>query len=192
MVSGLRVGYRVPFQDSSSPLSLSGIVSDMPGGLGSYSSLAALGRDDALQACPIESPRSGSRPLQSPLPGGDGGWGVENRDRPLSSERVRPFYSVQDRHSHFCAVIFQREGFSSFRGSERLFLSDPDVSILPEAIRVYIARNDLPLSSPVLRSVDCSPGLHSGVRSHVRMRSRSWNSSSEVSGRLVGSRFLEA
>ena len=73
-------------------------------------------------------PRSGSRLLQSPLPGGEGVWRLETRDRSLAPERVRPADSVQDGNSRFCTVICQRGGFSSFPGSEGCVLSDPDPS----------------------------------------------------------------
>ena len=48
----------------------------------------------------------------------------------------------------------------------------------------------LPVPSPGLRSVDCSPGLPSGFRSLVRVGSRLRDSSSEVTGRLAASRFF--
>ena len=64
-----------PVQElSSSPSSHTGIVSDVPGRLSSGSSLAARGRGDACQRSLRNRPRSGSRLLQSPLPGGEGDW----------------------------------------------------------------------------------------------------------------------
>ena len=59
---------------SSSPSSHTGIVSDIPGRLSSGSSLAARGRGDACQRSFRNRPRSGSRLLQSSLPGGEGDW----------------------------------------------------------------------------------------------------------------------
>ena len=59
---------------SSSPSSHTGIVSDIPGRLSSGSSLAARGRGDACQRSLRNRLRSGSRLLQSPLPGGEGDW----------------------------------------------------------------------------------------------------------------------
>ena len=59
---------------SSSPISHSGIVSDVPGRLSSGSSLAARDRGDACQRSLRNRPRSGSWLLQSPLPGGEGDW----------------------------------------------------------------------------------------------------------------------
>ena len=69
---------------SSSPFSHPGIVSDVPGRLSSGSSLAARGRGDACQRNLRNRPRSGSRLLQSPFPGGEGLWRLETRDRSLS------------------------------------------------------------------------------------------------------------
>ena len=111
---------------SSSPISHSGIVSDVPGRLSSGSSLAARGRGDACQRSLRNRPRSGFQLLQLPLPGGEGDWRLETRDRSLVFERLRPADAVQDRNGRFGAVICQRGGFSSFLGSEGCVLSDPD------------------------------------------------------------------
>ena len=59
---------------SSSPFSHPGIVSDVPGRLSLGSSLAARGRGDACQRSLRNRLKSGSRLLQSPLPGGEGVW----------------------------------------------------------------------------------------------------------------------
>ena len=75
---------------SSSPSSHTGIVSDVPGRLSSGSSLAARGRGDACQRSLRNRPRSGSRLLQSSLPGGEGDWRLEACDRSLAFERLRP------------------------------------------------------------------------------------------------------
>ena len=167
----LRDGYRVPFLDSPPPpplpFSHPGIVSDVPGRLSSGSSLAARGRGDACQRSLRNRLRSGSRLLQSPFPGGEGLWRLETRDRSLAPERVRPADSVQDGSSRFCAVICQRGGFSSFPGSEGCILSDPNPSILEEAIEVHVGGDGLPVLSPVFRPVDRPPGLHQGLRSRV-------------------------
>ena len=141
---------------SSSPSSHTGIVSDIPGRLSSGSSLAARGRGDACQRSLRNRPRSGSRLLQSSLPGGEGDWRLETCDRSLSFERLRPAHAVQDGNSRFGAVICQRGGFSSFLGSEGCVLSDPDPRIIEEAVEIHVGGDSLPIQSPVLRSVDCS------------------------------------
>ena len=85
----------------------------------------------------------------------DGIWRLASCDRLVSPERVRPPDSVQDGNSHFCTVICQRGGFSSFPGSEGLLLSDPNPSILTEAIEVSRRRGQFTSSEP--RVSDCRP-----------------------------------
>ena len=104
-----------------------------------------------------------------------------------SPERVRPPNSVQDGNSRFCTVICQRGGFSSFPGSEGRVLSDPNPSILTEAIEVHIGGDGLPVPSPVFRAVDRSPGLYQGLLSRFSVGTHSRDQTSPVSGRLVDS-----
>ena len=177
---------------SSSPSSHPSIVSDVRGSLSSGSSLAARSRGDACQISLSNRPRSGSRLLQSPFPGGEGLWRLETRDRSLTPERVCPADSVQDGNSCFCTVICPRGGFSSFPGSEGCILSDPNPSIFEEAIEVHVGGDGLPVPSPVFRAVDRSPGLHQGLRSRVSVGTHSWDQTSPLSGRLVGSLLLGA
>ena len=175
---------------SSSPSSHTGIVSDVPGRLSSGSSLAARGRGDACQRSLRNRPRSGSRLLQSPLPGGEGDWRLEACDRSLTLERLRPADAVQDGNSRFGAVICQRGGFSSFLGSEGRVLSDPDPRIIEEAVEVHVGGDSLPVQSPVLRSVDCSPGLYQGLRGGVSLGTLSRDQTAPLPGRLVSSLLL--
>ena len=175
---------------SSSPSSHTGIVSDVPGRLSSGSSLAARGRGDACQRSLRNRPRSGSRLLQSSLPGGEGDWWLEACDRSLSLERLRPAHAVQDGNSRFGAVICQRGGFSSFLGSEGCVLSDPDPRIIEEAVEVHVGGDSLPVQSPVLRAVDCSPGLYQNLRGGVGLGTRSRYQTAPLPGRLVGSLLL--
>ena len=175
---------------SSSPSSHTGIVSDVPGRLSSGSSLAARGRGDACQRSLRNRPRSGSRLLQSSLPGGEGDWRLEACDLSLSFERLRPADAVQDGNSRFGAVVCQRGGFSSFLGSEGCVLSDPDPWIIEEAVEVHVGGDSLPVQSPVLRAVDCSPGFYQSLRGGVGLGSRSRDSTAPLPGRLVGSLLL--
>ena len=172
---------------SSSPSSHTGIVSDVPGRLSSGSSLAARGRGDACQRSLRNRPRSGSRLLQSSLPGGEGDWWLEACDRSLTFERLRPADVVQDGNSRLGAVICQRGGFSSFLGSEGCVLSDPDPRIIEEAVEVHVGGDSLPVQSPVLRSVDCSPGLYQSLRGSVSLGTLPRDQTAPLSGRLVGS-----
>ena len=177
---------------SSSPFSHPGIVFDVPGRLSSGSSLAARDRGDACQRSLRNRPKSGSRLLQLPFPGGEGVWQLETRDRSLTPKRVRPANSIQDGNRRFGAVICQRGGFSSFPGTERCILSDPDPSIFEEVIEVHVGGDGLPVPSPVFRTVDCSPGLYQGLRSGVSVGTHPRNQTSPLSGRLVGSLLLGA
>ena len=166
---------------SSSPISHPGIVSDIPGRLSSGSSLAARGQGDACQRSLRNRPRSGSRLLQSPLPCGESVWRLETRDRSLTPERLRPADVVQDGSSRFCTVICQRGGFSSFPGSERRVLLDPDPSIFEEAIEDHVGGDGLPVPSLVLRTVDRSPGLHQSLRGCVNVGTLPRDQTSPVS-----------
>ena len=175
---------------SSSPISHSGIVSDVPGRLSSGSSLAARGRGDACQRSLRNRPRSGSWLLQSPLPGGEGDWRLETCDRSLTFERLRPADVVQDGNSCFGAVICQRGGFSSFLGSEGCILSDPDPRIFEEAVEVHVGGDSVSVQGSVLRTVDCSPGLYQGLRGSVSLSTLPQDQTAPLSGRLVGSLLL--
>ena len=172
---------------SSSPSSHTGIVSDIPSRLSSGSSLAARGRGDACQRSLRNRPRSGPWLLQSSLPGGEGDWRLEAFDRSLAFERLRPADVVQDGNSRFGAVICQRGGFSSFLGSEGCVLSDPDPWIIEKAVEVHVGGDSLPVQSPVLRTVDCSPGLYQGLRGSVSLGTLPRDQTAPLSGRLVGS-----
>ena len=80
----------------SSPLSHPDIVSDISGRISSIIGLAPGGREDVVQGCLGNCPRSGSRLLQSYFRGGKGEGGLASCDRPLSLERVCSANSVQD------------------------------------------------------------------------------------------------
>ena len=164
---------------SASAFSHPGIVSDVPGRLSSGLSLVARGRGDACQRSLRNHPKAGSWLLLSSFPGGEGVW-CSVID--LSPEQVRPASSVQDGNSRFCTVIYQRGGFSSFPGSERHVLSDPNPSIFKEAIEVHVGGDGLPVPSPVFRAVDRSPGLHQDLRSRVSVGTLLRDQISPVSG----------
>ena len=65
------------------PSQFPGIVFDIPLRLSKSSRPASRGRDHEFEGGLGESPRSGSRLLQPPLPGGKGVMRLETRDRPL-------------------------------------------------------------------------------------------------------------
>ena len=123
----LRDGYRVPFKDSPPPLARTPV--SFPTYRAGSPRAQALRQEVEAMLCQRSlrnRPRSGSRLLQSSLPGGEGDWRLEACDRSLSFERLRPADAVQDGNSRFGAVVCQRGGFSSFLGSEGCVLSDPD------------------------------------------------------------------
>ena len=66
------------------------------------------------------------------------------------------------------------------------------IPIFEEAIEVRVGGDGLPVPSPVFRPDDRSPGLHQGLRSCVSVGTHSWDQTSPLSGRLVGSLLLGA
>ena len=68
--------------------------------------------------------------------------------------------------------------------------SDPDPWIIEEAVEVHVGGDSLPVQSPVLRSVDCSPGLYQSLRGGVGLGSRSRYPTAPLPGRLVGPLLL--
>ena len=186
----LRNGYRVPFLGSPPPLSRTPVSfptyrAGSPRAQALRQEIEGMLAKGALVIARDPGPGFYSRPFLGEK--ASGGW------RPvidLSPERVRPADSVQDGNSRFCTVICQRGGFSSFLGSERRVLSDPDPSIFEEAIEVHVGGDGLPVPSTVFQTVDRSPGLHQGLRGHVSVGTHSRDQISPLSGRLVGSLLL--
>ena len=175
---------------SSFPFSHSGIVSDVPGRLSSGSSLAARDRGDACQRSLRNRPRSGSQLLQSPLPGGEGVWRLETRDRPLSPERLRPADVVQDGNSRFCTV---REGdFLASLDLKDAYFQIPIHRSSRKLLRFTSEGTVYQFRALVFRTVDRSPGLHQGLCGHVSVGTLSRDQTSPLSGRLVGSLLLGA
>ena len=163
MVTVLRDGYRVPFKDSPPPLARTPVSfptyrAGSPRAQALRQDVEAMLAKGALEIARDPGPGFYSRLFL----GGEGDWRLEACDRSLTLERLRPADAVQDGNSRFGAVICQRGGFSSFLGSEGCVLSDPDPRIIEEAVEVHVGGDSLPVQSPVLRSVDCSPGLYPG------------------------------
>ena len=191
MVTVLRDGYRVPFKDSPPPLARTP-VSFPTYRAGSPRAQALRQEVEAMLAKgALEIARDPGPGFYSPsLPGGEGDWRLEACDQSLAFERLRPADAVQDGNSRFGAVVCQRGGFSSFLGSEGCVLSDPDPWIIEEAVEVHVGGDSLPVQSPVLRSVDCSPGLYQSLRGGVGLGSRSRYPTAPLPGRLVGPLLL--
>ena len=188
VVTVLWDGYRAPFMDSPPPLSRT-LVSFPTYQAGSPRAQALRQEVEAMLAKgALKSPSI--RILAFTVVFSWWRRRLASCDRPVSPERVRPPDSVQDGNSRFCTAICQRGGFSSFPGSEGLVLSDPNPSILTEAIEVYVGGDGLPVPSPVFRSVDCSPGLHQGLRSRVSVGTLSWEVKQAVQSLLSLCRTL--
>ena len=177
VVTVLRDGYRVPFKESPPPLSRT------PVSFPTYR--AGSPRAQALRQEVEAMLAKGALEIARDLPGGEGDWWLETRDRSLTFERLRPADVVQDGNSHFGAVICQRGGFSSFLGSEGCVLSDPNPRIIEEAVEVHVGGDSLPVQGSVLRTVDCSPGLYQGLS--VSLGTLPRDQTAPLPGRLVGS-----
>ena len=96
---------------------------------------------------------------------------VTSRDRPLSPERVCFANSIQDGDSCLHASVHPTGGFPSFHRSEGRVFPDTRSSVIEEAIEVPVRRDSLSVQGPMLRTVDCPSGLHSGVCSGICMGS---------------------
>ena len=161
----------------SSPLSHPDIVSDISGRISSIIGLAPGGREDVVQGCLGNCPRSGSRLLQSYFRGGKGEWGLASCDRPLSLERICSANSVQD-------------GDRSLRASvlASIDLEDTYFQIIVhqssrKLLRFLSGGTVLSVQGPLLRTVDCPSGLHQGVCSYFCVGAPPRDSFSQVPGR---------
>ena len=174
---------------SSSPFSHPGIVSDVPGRLSSGSSLAARGRGDACQRSLRNPPRSGSRLLQSSFPGGEGVWRLETW---IDLSHLNEFVHLTRFKMETVASVLLSVREEDFLASLDLKDACFQIPIFEEAIEVHVGGDGLPVPSPVFRTVDCSPGLHQGLRGRVSVGTLPRDQTSPLSGRLVGSLLFGA
>ena len=191
MVTVLRDGYRVPFKDSPPPLARTPVSfptyrAGSPRAPALRQEVEAMLAKGALEIARDPDPGFYSRLFL--VEKATGGW------RPvIDLSHLNDFVqadAVQDGNSRFGAVVCQRGGFSSFLGSEGCVLSDPDPWIIEEAVEVHVGGDSLPVQSPVLRSVDCSPGLYQSLRGGVGLGSRSRYPTAPLHGQLVGPLLL--
>ena len=129
---------------------------------------------------------SGPWLLQSPFPGGKGDGGLTSCDRLLSPERVCSANSVQDGDCNLRASLRPRGRFPSFHRSEGRVFTDTRSSVVEEAFEVPVTGDSLSVQGPVLWTVDCPSGLHSGVCNRLCVGSLPRDLSSQVPGRLAG------
>ena len=191
VVTVLRDGYRVPFLDSPPPLSRTPVSfptyrAGSPRAQALRQEVEAMLAKGALEI--VRDPGPGFYSRLFLVEKATGGW--RPVDRSLTFERLRPADAVQDGNSRFGTVICQRGGFSSFLGSEGCVLSDPDPRIIEEAVEVHVGGDSLSVQSPVLRTVDCSPGLYQGLRGSVSLGTLPRDQTAPLPGRLVGSRLF--
>ena len=175
---------------SSSPSSHTGIVSDIPGRLSLGSSLAARGRGDACQRSLRNRPRSGSRLLQSSLPGGEGDWRLEACDRSLSFERLRPAHAVQDGNSRFGAVICQRGDFLASLDLKDAYFQIPIHGSSRKLLR-FMSEGTVYQFKALCFGLSTAPQVFTRVFAAVSAWAHArWNSTAPLPGRLVGSLLL--
>ena len=193
MVTVLRDGYRVPFTDSPPPLSRTPV--SFPTYRAGSSRAQALRQEveGMLAKGALEIARDPGPGFYSRL------FLVEK-----VSDGCRPLIDLSHLNEFVHLTRFKMETVASVLLSVREgdFLasldvkdcipSDPDPSILEEAIEVHVGGDGLPVLSPVFRTVDRSPGLHQGLRSHVSVGTLQRDQTSSLSGRLVASRFFGA
>ena len=163
---------RPVFGFSSSPRPLSGIVSDVSGGVSSVSCAPSGDREDVGQRHIGDRSQSRTRLLQSPFSGGKGDRRLASCDQPLSPERVCSSNPVQDGDSCFGAALHPRGRFPSFLGLEGRVFSNTRSSVLVKAIVFHIRGDSLPVQGPVLRTVDC-PQVFTRVFAAVSARAHS-------------------
>ena len=155
----LRTVNRVPFKTLLLPSSHTGIVSRRTG-------QALLGLTPCGQEVEVMLAKGALEIARDPGPGfysrlflvekATGGW------RPvIDLSHLNDFVQLTPFKMETVASVLlsvREGGFSSFLGSEGCVLSDPDPWIIEEAVEVHVGGDSLPVQSPVLRSVDYSPG----------------------------------
>ena len=186
----LRDGYRVPFKDSPPPLARTPVSfptyrAGSPRAHALRQEVEAMLAKGALEIARDPGPGFYSRLLR--MEKVTGGW------RPvIDLSHLNDFVQLMPFKMETVASVLLsvRGGFSSFLGSEGCVLSDPDPRIIEEAVEVHVGGDSLPVQSPVLRSVDCSPGLYQGLRGGVSLGTLSRDQTAPLPGRLVGSLLL--
>ena len=190
VVTVLRDGYRVPFKDSPPPLSCTPVSfptyrPGSPRAQALRQEVEAMLAKGALEIARDPGPGFYSRLFL--VEKATGGW------RPvIDLSHLNDFVQLTlfKMETVASVLLSVREGFSSFLGSEGCVLSNPDPWIIEEAIEVPVGGDSLPVQSPVLRTVDCSPGLYQGLRGSVSLGTLPRDQTSPLPGRLVGSLLI--
>ena len=164
------------------PSQFPGIVSNITLRLAKSSRPASRGRDYDFEGGLEESPRSGSRLLQSPLPGGKGVRRLETCDRPLSFQRVRTTNSFQDGNCLLSPPLGKEGRLPGLYRPEGPLLPDTRPRLLQKMAPFRFGRNSSSVQSPLLRVVNCPAGLHQSLRDSVGLGPRLRGPSSPVPG----------
>ena len=182
VVSVLRHGYRIPFQDRLPSLSRS------PVNFPTYppKSPKAGGRGHDIQERFGESGRPGSRLLQSPFLGGKGLGRLETLDRPLSPQRVREANPIQNGDCLLSPPLSKRGRLPSIHRPEGRLLPGARPSLLPEVAPFRLGRIGPPVPSPLLQIINRPSGLHTCVRHSVGLGPLPWSPPPPVPRRLAG------
>ena len=182
VVTVLRDGYRVPFMDSPPPLSRT-LVSFPRYRAGSPRAQALRQEVEGILA------KGALEIARDPGPGfysrlflvekATGGW------RPvIDLSHLNDFVQLTPFKMETVASVLLSVREGDFLAS--LDLKDSYFQIIEEAIEVHIGGDSLPVQSPVLRTVDCSPGLYQGLRGSVSLGTLPRDQTSPLPGRLVG------
>ena len=188
VVEVLRLGYRVPFV-LDPPLSV------VPIPLPSYSPSSIKGKAlqeeigfDHQRGCrtrPVVS-----RLLQSPVRGPEGFRVVEVCDRPVSIERVRPTYAVQDGVQPVGSPVHQEFQLDDLHRSQGYLPSGSNSSIQQEVPEVCCRRLSLSIQGSLFRSLHGPSSVHKGHGSGVVFSPQPGGSHAPLSGRLASTSLI--
>ena len=180
VVTVLWDGYRVPFKDSPAPLSCT-LVSFPTYRAGSPRAQALWQEVEGMLAKGVleiaRDPGPGFYSRLFLVEKASGGW------RPvIDLSHLNDFVQLTPFKMETVALVLLSVKEGDFLAS----LDLKDVYFQIPTHEVHVGGDGLPVLSPVLRTVDCSPGLHQGLRGSVSVGTLPQDQTSPLSGRLVG------
>ena len=194
VVTVLLDGYRVPFLDSPPPLSCTNVSfptyrAGSPRAQALRQEVEGMLAKGALEIARDPGPGFYSRLFL--VEKVSGGW------RPvIFLSHLNEFVQLTRFKMETVASVLLsvREGdFLAFLDLKDAYFQIPiHPSIFKEAIEVHVGGDGFPVPSPVFRTVDCSPGLHQGLRGRVSVGTLPRDQTSPLYGRLIGSLLLGA
>ena len=187
-LGGIRPPRRVPdtIQGSpSSPQWIPGPVSNLQAGFGACSRSPRGDRhhDDERGSGNSFRPRPWF--LQLPLPSGEILRRLATRNRPLTTERVRPTDPIQDGNAKLSPADSQEERLPRLDRPQGRLLPDFSPSLFQKAPSFCLERHGLPIQGSMFRTVDRPTGVHESFRGGFFLGSRSRNLPAAVPGRLA-------